>query len=70
MGVCCCLEICNSVVSIVAMGLKLGQSLIVILLSCPGRSSKIEKEYAVQLSLQKQYLCSKMKGDLRDHRFS
>ena len=30
MGVCCCLQICNSVVNIVVIGLVLGQSLMVI----------------------------------------
>ena len=29
-GVCCCLQICNSVVNMVVMGLVLGQSLMVI----------------------------------------
>ena len=35
-GVCCCLQICTSVVSMVAMGLVLGQSLmgVSILLLC------------------------------------
>ena len=32
MGVCCCLQICNSVVNMVMMGLVLGQPLITLLL--------------------------------------
>ena len=29
-GVCCCLQICNSVVNMVVMGLELGQSFMVV----------------------------------------
>ena len=32
--VCCCLQICNSVVNIVGMGLVLGQCLMVISSTC------------------------------------
>ena len=38
MGVCCCLQICNSVVNMVVMGLILGQNLMVISTLLLGKS--------------------------------